>query len=97
VRNFLWRRHDAVPVSALSGEGLDTLRMAIRNEIVRTAPEYKFEVPFSEGKAIHFLMTRGAVLRSDVSEDSQSMSILVKMPEHIIEHFVRKFPNIEYV
>jgi len=94
VRNFLWRRSDAVPISAVTGEGLDKLKDAIRNEIVRTAVEYHVDVPPAEGKALHFLLTRGVVLANKIDENTGVSSISVKMPQHIIEHFHRHFPHI---
>ncbi|MBN1808918.1 MAG: GTPase HflX [Planctomycetes bacterium] len=94
ARNFLWRRHDAVAVSALAGTGLDELRSAIRNEIVSSAPEFHVDVPLADGKAIHFLLTRGAVIHSDTDETANLMRMIVKMPRHIFDHFRRRFPHI---
>jgi GTP-binding protein HflX len=94
VRNFLWRRSDAVPISAVTGEGLDKLKDAIRNEIVRTATEFHVDVPPADGKALHFLLTRGVVLTNKIDENTGVSSISVKMPQHIIEHFHRHFPHI---
>jgi len=94
VRNFLWRRHEAVPVSALTGLGLDKLKEAVRAEIVRSAPEIHVDVPIADGRALHFLMTRGAVIHMKTDEDAECVAVRVKMPEHIIEHFQRRFRDV---
>jgi GTP-binding protein HflX len=61
---------DGVPVSAVTGEGLDHLRSAIEGALRRRAETVKLRIPHREGTALALCYERGRVLsRSDGPED----------------------------
>jgi GTP-binding protein HflX len=63
------RRDDVVPISALSGEGVDTLRDALSARLTRGARVHHVELASADGAAIAWLHRHGEVLaREDAGE-----------------------------
>ncbi len=62
----------AVPVSALSGFGLDHLIETIAQRLTADAREYSFTVPASDGQRIAWLHARGEILRDEEAEEVEN-------------------------
>jgi GTP-binding protein HflX len=69
------RRTDAVPLSALSGEGLDLLRQRMA-EALRSGEEvHHIRLPASDGGRIAWLHSRGEVLDQRIEQDQVAVSV----------------------
>lgn len=60
------RRDDVVILSALTGEGVDTLQRAISDRMTRGAKVYGLRIPISDGATIAWLHEHGEVLSTTV-------------------------------
>lgn len=63
------RRDDVIPVSALSGEGVEQLREAIGARLHEGAELHKACVPAGDGERIAWLHARGEVVGQQVHDD----------------------------
>ena len=69
------RREDAIPISALNGEGLDDLRGRMA-ECLRSGEQvHHIRLPVTEGERIAWLHARGEVLDSQVEQDEIQLSV----------------------
>ena len=69
------RRDDVVPISALTGEGLDGLRQRMA-ECLRSGEQvHEIRLPVSEGERIAWLHARGEVLDQTVDHDEIRLSV----------------------
>ena len=69
------RRENVVPISAISGEGLDTLRERMA-ECLRSGEQvHEIRLPASAGERIAWLHARGEVLDQTVDEDEVQLSV----------------------
>jgi len=69
------RREDVVPISAVTGEGLDGLREHMA-ERLRTGEEvHQIRIPATDGSRIAWLHSRGEVLNQRVDHDELELSV----------------------
>ncbi|MFB0875423.1 MULTISPECIES: GTPase HflX [unclassified Sphingobium] len=71
ARETAARRDDVVILSALTGEGVDTLQRAISDRMTRGAKVYGLRIPLSDGAALAWLHEHGEVLSADVEGEEQ--------------------------
>ncbi len=69
------RREDAVPISALTGEGLDFLKTAMAERLRSGEQVHQIRLPVTEGERIAWLHARGEVLESQVDHDQIQLSV----------------------
>lgn len=65
------RRDDVVILSALTGEGVDTLQRAISDRMTRGAKVYGLRIPLTDGAALAWLHEHGEVLSANVEGEEQ--------------------------
>ena len=69
------RRDDAVPISAVSGEGLDALRELIAARLRSGEQVHCIRLPASAGEKIAWLHSRGEVLDQQLDHDEMELSV----------------------
>ncbi len=88
-REALLSHPDAVPVSALTGEGLDLLRDRIGAAFEDTLVEIELFVPYSEGARLHELHEIAGEL--DRSEGADGVFVRAKIPAAELHRFEHLF------
>ena len=69
------RREDVVPISAVTGEGLDALRARMA-ECLRSGEQvHRIRLPATEGSKIAWLHSRGEVLDQTIDHDELELSV----------------------
>ncbi|SEJ41322.1 GTP-binding protein HflX [Sphingobium sp. AP50] len=71
VREQAARRDDVVILSALTGEGVDTLQRTVSDRMTRGAKVYGLRIPVSDGATLAWLHEHGEVL-STIVEDEET-------------------------
>jgi GTP-binding protein HflX len=69
------RREDVVPISAVTGEGLDELRDCMANKLRSGEQVHDISLPASAGGKIAWLHSRGEVLDQTFKEDMVQLSV----------------------
>ena len=69
------RREDVVPVSAITGQGLDDLRESMAEELRREEQVHQIRIPASDGGRIAWLHSRGEVLDQWLDQDQVQLSV----------------------
>jgi len=69
------RREDVVPISALTGEGLDALRERMANALRSGESIHDIRIPAAQGDRIAWLHARGEVLAQSVDQDEVRLSV----------------------
>ena len=69
------RREDVVPISALTGEGLDALREGMAARLRSGEQVHEIQLPASDGSRIAWLHSRGEVLDEQYDQDQIQMSV----------------------
>jgi GTP-binding protein HflX len=69
------RREDAVPISAVSGEGLENLRECMAGRLRSGEEVHRIRVPASAGERIAWLHSRGEVLDQRLNNDEMELSV----------------------
>ena len=69
------RREDVVPISALTGEGVDTLRARMGEKLRSGEQVHKIRLPVTAGERIAWLHARGEVIDSQVEHDEIELSV----------------------
>ena len=69
------RRGDVVPISAMTGEGLDALREAMSRSLRHEEQVHDVQLPVSAGDRIAWLHARGEVLDQKVAENRLLLSV----------------------
>ena len=69
------RREDAVPISAVSGEGLDSLRNCMAEKLRAGEQVHSIRLPASDGGRIAWLHSRGEVLDQKLDRDELEISV----------------------
>jgi GTP-binding protein HflX len=70
-----------VPVSAVTGEGLDRLRLAVEGALARLGPVLKLRIPHTDGGALALCYARGRVLHR--SDESDHVELEVELPDAV--------------
>jgi GTP-binding protein HflX len=91
-RAELERRHpDAVLVSAITGEGLDVLKVRIEDEFARTLQEVELLVPYDEGATLAELHDlAGGLVREETAD---GVRVIVRLPAATAARFMRFSPT----
>lgn len=63
---------DVVPISALTGEGCETLLATVGEKLMAGAKLYSFAVPAEDGERLAFLHARGHVVSETIDEGDQT-------------------------
>jgi GTP-binding protein HflX len=71
------RAHDAVPISALTGEGIPALLAVIDAELARRRRALDVQVPLDDGETLAWLYRRGEVLARRDSEAEAHITVLL--------------------
>ena len=69
------RREDVLPISALTGEGLDALREGMAARLRSGEQVHEIQLPASDGSRIAWLHSRGEVLDEQYDQDQIQMSV----------------------
>ena len=69
------RREDAIPISALTGEGLDSLKTAMAERLRSGEQVHQVRLPVTEGERIAWLHARGEVLDQQIDDDEIQLSV----------------------
>jgi GTP-binding protein HflX len=69
------RREDVVPISAVTGEGLDRLRERMSECLRHEETVHQIRLPASAGEKIAWLHARGEVLDQQLDHDQVQMSV----------------------
>jgi GTP-binding protein HflX len=69
------RRDDVVPISAVTGEGLDRLREAMATRLRSEEQVHEIRLPASAGGKIAWLHARGEVLHQSLEHDEVQLSV----------------------
>ena len=69
------RREDVVPISALTGEGVDKLRDRMATRLRSGEQVHQIQLPASDGSRIAWLHSRGEVLEEQDQQDQVQMSV----------------------
>jgi GTP-binding protein HflX len=76
TRDTLLRRFsDAVPISAISGEGVDRLLEEVADQLEHQAVEVEALIPYSEGTLIAHLHDEGRVISTEHEEDGARIKV----------------------
>jgi GTP-binding protein HflX len=88
------RRPDERPyiVSALTGQGTDTLLEGIEDKLARGRSRFLVTVPAADGQGLHWVYENGEVLKRTASADG-SLDIIVRIAPEKIERLVQRFPD----
>ena len=70
------RRKNCVPVSALTGTGLDVLRAHISAALAQAKRAEQLIIPFSAGQARAYLHSAGLISQEDITETAWEISVL---------------------
>jgi len=69
------RRNDVVPISAVTGEGLDALRERMAEKLRSGEQVHQIRVAVSDGSKIAWLHSRGEVLDQRVNHEELELSV----------------------
>ena len=69
------RREDVVPISALSGDGLDELRTCMAAKLRSGEQVHRIRLPASAGERIAWLHSRGEVIEQTLDRDELELSV----------------------
>jgi GTP-binding protein HflX len=69
------RRDDVVPISAVTGEGLDALRNCTAEKLRDGEEVHRIRLPATEGGKIAWLHSRGEVLDQTLDHDEMELSV----------------------
>src|SRR3954465_8414359 len=69
------RRQDVVPISAITGEGLDQLHECMAEKLRSGEQVHQIRLSASEGEKIAWLHSRGEVLDQNMDEDELELSV----------------------
>ena len=69
------RRDDVVPISAVTGEGLDALRECMAEKLRRGEEIHRIRMPATDGGRIAWLHSRGEVLDQELDGDELELSV----------------------
>jgi len=69
------RREDVVPISALSGDGLDELRNCMAAKLRSGEQVHRIRLPASAGERIAWLHSRGEVIEQTLDRDELELSV----------------------
>ena len=80
-----------IPISAVTGEGLDALREAIRSKLAETRRRVRITIPYTEGAVLSLIHAQGQVLGEEYAAegtvvDAQMNATLLKRVEKALKN-----------
>jgi GTP-binding protein HflX len=75
------RTDDAIPISALSGEGVDDLRRRVAERLLAGARVHNIQLPMSDGSAIAWLHQHGEVIEQAPEGETLRMDVRLSPDE----------------
>jgi GTPase len=84
-----------VLISAVSGEGFDTLRSAIERRMVSGRETWRVKVATSDGEGLSWLYAQGEVLKRTQAK-SGDLTITLRIPTARSGHLLRRFPKASF-
>ena len=75
VRETAARREDVVILSALTGEGVETLQRTISDRMTQGAKLYALRIPLADGAALAWLHEHGEVLSAFVQGEENQVEV----------------------
>jgi GTP-binding protein HflX len=69
------RREDVIPISALSGSGVDALRERMAERLHQGSQLHEIEVPASDGGKIAWLHARGDVIDQETRDSHVHLQV----------------------
>ncbi|MEC9094548.1 MAG: GTPase HflX [Planctomycetota bacterium] len=94
VQSVLNRYPNAIPISAITSEGLERFAHAVSDSLSRTFKNVDIETGVDNGKLIAFCSAYGAVLSTSYSDDK--VSIHCRMPERFLGQIVDPTVKVTY-
>ncbi|WP_340268203.1 GTPase HflX [Sphingobium mellinum] len=88
MREIAARRNDVVILSALTGEGIDTLQHVIGAFLTSGAQVHHLRLPIADGAALAWLHEHGEVLASHAEEGE--MAIDVRLSDSALARFIKR-------
>ena len=88
TREIAERRNDVVILSALTGEGIDTLQRTIGNLMTAGAAVHVLRVPSADGAALAWLHEHGEVL--SIRPEADEMIIEVRLSDSALARFLKR-------
>ena len=96
-REGLWnraaRRHDIIPLSALTGQGIEELLEVVAGVFEAGEPEVTVVLPEGEGKAQAWLHQHGRVLAE--KPGAGEVTLRVRLGDKFIGQFKKEFPGLK--
>jgi GTP-binding protein HflX len=77
----------AVPISALRGDGLDTLSSVLEHELYESLTELSIELPYRDGRLISLFHDLGQV--ESVEYEQEQVRIKGRLPKRLVSEFSR--------
>ncbi len=87
-RRLASRYHDALPISALTGEGLDDLRARIAQHFAERFEEVRLLVPYAEGARLAELYALGAPVE-ERRDEPEGVFVRARLPRRDLVRFAR--------
>jgi GTPase len=75
------RRDDVIPISALTGEGVETLRRQVAERLLAGARVHSVEVPVGDGAALAWLHQHGEVLAQAIEGETTRLDVRLSPDE----------------
>lgn len=91
--NVASRQEGLVPVSALTGEGLEELFRRIDQELGRVDRAVEITLPASDGATLAWLYRHGDVLSREDDIDSEELHLSVRLAPADVERLARRIGN----
>jgi GTPase len=86
------RHAEPIPISALTGEGIDTLLRRIEERIEAERRVMAFEIDLADGGALAFLHREGDVLAREDNGERGRARVTVGLEPGALERFERQYP-----
>jgi GTP-binding protein HflX len=84
-------RHEVVPISARTGEGLQRLDAAVARRLDARSARVQIDVPLADGRTIATIRRLGAVL-SEETQDDRCLRMVVRISEAALGNLRRSAP-----
>ncbi|MFC3441575.1 GTPase HflX [Sphingobium rhizovicinum] len=94
VREQAARRDDVIILSALTGEGVETLQRAISDRMTRGAKVYGLRLPVADGAALAWLHEHGEVLSTTIEEEETRVE--VRLSDAAFARFAKRGQGINH-
>lgn len=81
-------------ISALTGDGIDSLLNEIKSQLYRYSQFYELEISESEGKAISWLYAHGQITEKSETDEGGNIRLIVSLNEKNFGKFCQQFPAL---